>query len=97
MGSLAPLVLTNLRLLRLRIRSKGWNKWIWDQGVQSVALGDISEAKVKRSWLSPRLQLQYRDGRKELYWHLRARDSKKLKAVLPALLQNSTGAVTPAG
>lgn len=51
------LVLTNLRLLRFRVRSKGWNKWIWDQGVQSVALGDISEAQVKRSWMSPRLQL----------------------------------------
>jgi hypothetical protein len=47
--------------------------------------------------MSPRLQLQYRDGRKELYWRLRARDGKKLKAVLPTLLQNSTGAVTPAG
>jgi hypothetical protein len=91
------LVLTNLRLLRFRVRSKGWNKWIWDQGVQSVALGDISEGQVKRSWLSPRVQLQYRDGRKELYWRLRARDGKKLKAVLPTLLQNSTGAVTPAG
>jgi hypothetical protein len=41
--------------------------------------------------------LQYRDGRKELYWRLSARDGKKLKAVLPTLLQNSTGAVTPAG
>jgi hypothetical protein len=88
------LVLTNLRLLRFRIRSKGWNKWIWDQGVQSVALGDISEAQVKRSWLSPQLLLRYRDGRKELYWRIRIRDGKKLKTVLPTLLLSSTGAAT---
>jgi hypothetical protein len=90
------LVLTNLRLLRFRIRGKGWNRWIWDQGLQSVALGDISEAKVK-GLLSPQLSLQYRDGRKERYWRLRMRDARKLKTILPPLLQNSTGAVSPAG
>ena len=90
------LVLTNLRLLRFRIRGKGWNRWIWDQGLQSVALGDISEAKVK-GFLSPQLLLQYRDGRKERYWRLRMRDAKKLRAILPPLLQNSTGAVSAAG
>jgi len=91
------LVLTNLRLLRFRIHSKGWNSWIWDQGVQSVALGDIAGAQVKRSWISPQLALSYRDGRKETYWRLAIRDGKKLKTVLPALLQNSTGAVSAAG
>jgi hypothetical protein len=91
------LVLTNLRLLRFRIRSKGWNNWVWDQGLQSVALGDISKAQVKRSWLSPQLQLHYRDGRKELYWRLRIRDGKKLKVALPILLQHSTAAVTASG
>jgi hypothetical protein len=90
------LVLTNLRLLRFRIRSKGWNRWIWDQGLQSVALGDISEARVK-GFLSPQFSLHYRDGRKERYWRLRMRDAKKLKTILPPLLQNSTGAVSPAG
>ncbi|PYU34558.1 MAG: hypothetical protein DMG31_05855 [Acidobacteria bacterium] len=90
------LVLTNLRLLRFRIRSKGWNRWIWDQGVQSVALGDISESRVK-GFLSPQLSLHYRDGRKERYWRLRMRDARKLKTILPPLLQNSTGTVSPAG
>jgi hypothetical protein len=91
------LVLTNLRLLRFRIRSKGWNRWVWDQGLQSVALGDISEARVKGFFLSPQLSLHYRDGRKERYWRLRMRDAKKLKTILPPLLQNSTGAVSPTG
>ncbi|HYT06544.1 MAG TPA: hypothetical protein VEL77_02750 [Rugosimonospora sp.] len=93
----AILVLTNLRLLRFRIRSKGWNRWVWDQGLQSVALGDISEARVKGFFLSPQLSLHYRDGRKERYWRLRMRDAKKLKTILPPLLQNSTGAVSPTG
>lgn len=91
------LVLTNMRLLRFRIRGKGWNGWVWNQGLQSVSLGDISEAKVKGSFLSRQLLLQYRDGRKERYWRLRSRDARKLKAVLPPLIQNSTGAVSPAG
>ena len=91
------LVLTNLRLLRFRIRSKGWNRWVWDQGLQSVALGDISEARVKGFFLSPQLSLHYRDGRKERYWRLRMRDARKLKTILPPLLQNSTGAVSPTG
>jgi len=90
------LVLTNLRLLRFRIRSKGWNRWIWDQGVQSVALGDISESRVK-GFLSPQLSLHYRDGRKERYWRLRMRDARTLRTILPPLLQNSTGTVSPAG
>src|SRR5207302_2673831 len=58
------LVLTNLRLLRFRVRSKGWNKWEWNQGVQSVVLADLSEAHVK-SFFSPQLVLDYRNGRKE--------------------------------
>ena len=91
------LVLTNLRLLRFRIRSKGWNSWVWDQGVQSVAFGDISEAKVQGSLLGSRVVLHYRDGRKERYWRLRWRDSKKLKVALPLLLLNSTGAASAAG
>lgn len=91
------LVLTNLRLLRFRVRSKGWNSWIWDDGAQAVSLGDIAEAQVKRSWISPQIALHYRDGRKELYWRLAVRDGKKLKMILPTLLQNSSGTMSPAG
>jgi hypothetical protein len=91
------LVLTNLRLLRFRIRSKGWNSWIWDKGLQSVSLGDISEAKVKGSFLSSQVALRYRDGRTERYWRLRGRDGKKVKMMFLALLQNSTGTVSPTG
>lgn len=91
------LVLTNLRLLRFRVRSKGWNRWVWDQGVQSVALGDISEAKVRASFLGSQIVLTYRDARKERYWRLASRDAKKLKAILPPLLLNSTGASSAAG
>ena len=89
------LVLTNLRLLRFRIRGKGWNSWVWNQGVQSVSLGDIAEAKVKASFLGSQVELHYRDGRQERYWRLGWRDGKKLKMALPQLLLNSTGAVTP--
>src|SRR5437879_1956740 len=66
------LVLTNLRLLRFRLRSKGWNRWFWDQGVQSVALGDISESRVK-GFLSPQLSRHYRDGRHDRCSGLRIR------------------------
>ena len=90
------LVVTNLRLLRFRIRSKGWNKYVWDQGLQSAAFADLSEAQVK-GFVAPQLVLDYRNGRKERYWHLLRRDAKKLKAVLPVLLQNITGGVTSTG
>src|SRR5437879_1738350 len=62
------LVLTNLRLLRFRIRSKGWNRWIWDQGVQSVALGDISEARVKGFLISSTLSMHTRDVNHGRLW-----------------------------
>lgn len=91
------LVLTNLRLLRFRVRSKGWNSWVWDQGVQSVAWADVSEAPVKGSLLASQLVLDFRNGSKERYWRLHWRDAKKLKAVLPTLLQNSTAAVAANG
>jgi len=90
------LVLTNLRLLRFRVRGRGWNRWEWNQGVQSVAFADLSEAQVK-GFLSPQLVLDYRNGHKERYWRLRRSDAKKLKLALPTLRMNNTGPVSASG
>lgn len=74
-------VFTNRRILHFLLRSNGE----WRRMVRSVSYGDIQEARVK-GWLSPTLHLRYRDGRKETYWGLERRDSKKIQQMLAELL-----------
>ncbi len=91
----AVLVFTNRRLLRFRVKNKGWHNWVWNRGVQTVRWGDVAEAKVK-GWLTRSLQLRYRSGKKETYLRLRHRDAKKLRVLLAAILPGAAGEATPA-
>jgi len=88
-------VVTNRRLLRMRVRGKAFGGWTWIRGVMAVRWGDVAEAKVK-GWLSRTLILKYRNGRKERYWRLTSQGAKKLKLLLPALLSTGTGETTAA-
>jgi len=89
------LVLTNRRLLRMRVRGKSFGGWTWLRGVMATPWGDVAEAKVK-GWLSRTLLLKYRDGRKERYWHVRSQAAKKMKLLLPVLLDAGAGETTAA-
>ncbi len=91
---LAPpsmLVLTNRRLLQLFVQSNG----TWKRGVRSARWGDMEEAKVK-GWLAAKLDIKYRNGKKEVYWGMIRDDSNKIKVLLEALLPSATSETSPA-
>jgi hypothetical protein len=87
----AVLVLTNRRLLQILVKRDG----SWKENLRSLHWGDVAEAKVK-GWLTPQLQLKYRNGKKATYWGLRREDSSKIKVLLEAVLPGSSGESTAA-
>jgi len=89
------LVLTNRRMLRMRVRGKSFGGWTWIRGVMAVSWGEVAEAKVK-GWLSRTLLLKYRNGKKERYWRLSSQAAKKMKLLLPALQAAGAGKTTAA-
>lgn len=91
------LAFTNRRLLDVRIKPKGLfsQDFEWTLCLRSIRWGDLADAKVS-GWLSPTLALKYRTGKKESYWKLDRGDSKKMKALLAALLPGAATESTPA-
>lgn len=90
------LVLTNKRLLRMRVRGKSFGKgWTWTRGVMAARWDDLASAKVK-GWLSHTLLFEYRNNKKERYWRVNGKAAKKLKALLPALVPAGAGQPTEA-
>jgi len=89
------LVFTDSRLLRLRVRGKAFGGWVWTRGVMSVRWGDVSRARVK-GWLSRTLLFDYRNGKKERYWRIKAKAGKQLKLLLPALVPAQAAGATAA-
>lgn len=87
----AMLVLTNRRLLHLFVT---WNR-MWKRGMRSARWGDMEEAKVK-GLLCPKLQIKYRNGKKETYWRIRSDDGKKIQLLLEVLLPTAAGETSPA-
>jgi len=87
----AVLVLTNRRLLQLFVGRNG----TWMRGVRSARWGDMEEAKVK-GLLGYKLNIKYRDGKKEIFWKIRGDDGKAIGHVLEVILPASTGETSPA-
>jgi hypothetical protein len=85
------LVFTNLRLIHFSVDSRG----NWTQTLKTARWGDISEAKIK-GWLNRMLRLKYANGKKENYWRIQARDGKKVKDILAAVMPASRGEGTAA-
>ena len=85
------LVLTNLRLIHFSADSHG----NWTQTLKTVRWGDIREAKIK-GWLNRMLRLKYANGKKENYWRIQARDGKKVRDILAAVMPTSRGEGTAA-
>lgn len=85
------LVFTNRRILQFLIKSNG----TWKRSLRSVLRGDVEEAKVK-GWLSPTLQVKYRNGKKETFWRLCRDDAKKIKMLWETLASTGAGEGSPA-
>ena len=82
----AVLVLTNRRLLHILVARNG----TWKRSLRNVRWGDLEEAKIK-GFLSAKLHVKYRSGKREIYWGLKGGDAKKIKILLSALLPASAG------
>jgi len=85
------LVLTNRRLLFILVSGNG----SWKRSVRSVSLGDIEKVDVK-TFLGAKIEIRYRNGRKESYWRLRGDDAKRMKVILSLLLEAATSERSPA-
>ena len=86
------LVFTNQRILQFLVKSDG----SWKRHVRSVAWGDLAEARVKGWLFSFKLELTYRNGKKETYWGLWRANAKKIQALLAALIPTSRGEASTA-
>ena len=62
--------------------------------MRSARWGDLESAKIK-AFLSPKLHIKYRDGKKEVYWRLRGDDAKKIRLLLEALLPTAVSETSP--
>ena len=87
----AVLVFTNRRLLHLLVERNGK----WKRSLRSTRWGDVEEAKAK-GFLGARLQIKYRDGKKEIYSAMARNDANKIQLLLETLLPAAAGETSPA-
>ena len=85
------LVLTNRRLLHLLVA----RDCTWKRSMRGARWGDIDEAKNK-GLLGSRLNIAYRDGKKEVYGLMIWNDSKKTQLLFEALLPQARSETSPA-
>lgn len=90
--TICVLVVTNRRLLHVLVNQK----LKWRRSARAVAWGDVAEARVK-GWLIKTLNMKYRDGHRETYRNLSRGDAKKLRAVLPKLIDPATAEISNTG
>jgi hypothetical protein len=86
----ALLVITNHRLIVLRTKLKGFGGWVWDQGILTVEWTSLAQA-AKKGWLIGYLDLKDQANRRERFFRLSWRDSKKLRLLLGALVPGVPG------
>jgi len=86
----AVLIFTNRRLLHILVNHQG----AWKRSVRNARWGDFEEVNVK-GWLAAKLQVKYKDGKKEIYWGLTSGDGKKIKLILEALLPQAASETSP--
>jgi hypothetical protein len=91
-ASATVIVLTNRRLLHLRVRSNNQ----WDKGVRSCAWSEIESAQVK-GWPSRALRLKFKNGTKYRYWRILRADALNIKKILPLLFETHEGAPQESG
>ena len=85
-ASAAVIVLTNRRLLHLRVTNNNQ----WDQGIRVCSWSEIESASVS-GWLIRVLKLKFRNGTKYRYWRISRADALNIGKILPLLLKNHQG------
>lgn len=85
-ASAAVIVLTNQRLLHLRVT----NKNEWDKGIRVCSWSEIESATVS-GWLGRMLKLKFRNGTKYRYWRISRADALNIGKILPPLLKAHQG------
>jgi hypothetical protein len=91
-ASATVIVLTNRRLLHLRVKSNNQ----WDKGIRSCAWSEIESAEVE-GWLSRMLKLTFKNGTKYRYWRISWADALNIQKILPLLFKAHEGAPQKAG
>ena len=87
----AVLVLTNRRLLHLLVERNG----TWKKSLRCTPWGNVEEAKAT-GFLGARLNIKYRDGKKEVYSALARNDAKKIQLLLETLIPAAMGETSSA-
>ena len=90
--TLSVLVVTNKRLLQFRTKSRG----AWTRSWQQVAWSDVRSATLK-GLLAATLTLEYRNGRKDVFWGIPRADKNALEVILPTVLKESATEAVAAG
>jgi len=90
----ALLVLTNARLIVLRIKSSGLKGWTWDQGILTVEWANLAQA-ARKGWLIGCLDLKDQAGRRERFFRMPWGDLKKLRLLLNVLVPQGPGLAMP--
>lgn len=85
-ASAAVIVLTNQRLLHLRVT----NKNEWDKGIRVCSWSEVESATVS-GWLTRVLKLKFRNGTKYRYWRISRADALNIEKILSPLLKTHQG------
>jgi hypothetical protein len=83
-------VLTNRRLLCLRVRRNGG----WEKSLRTARWGDLEQAKVTGIF-GVNLKIRYRSGSSETYWRIRGDDGKKIKQLIALFQGAGSGDASP--
>jgi hypothetical protein len=86
-ASATVIVLTNRRLLHLRVTSSNQ----WDKGIRACPWSEIQSAEVK-GLLSRVLKLKFKNGTTYRYWRINRADALNIQKVLPLVLKAHQGA-----
>ena len=85
-ASATVIVLTNRRLLHLRVKSNNQ----WDRGVRTCSWSEIESAEVK-GWLTRVLKLRFKNGKEYHYWRISRADALNIAKILPLVLKTHEG------
>lgn len=91
--TLGALVITNKRAIHLLLNYKN----NWRRSMRSMRWGDVESATAKGFLGGKTVEFKFRNGKKETLQRLGNADGKKLNVLLPALVQASSGDVSPQG
>lgn len=90
------LVLTDRRIVALRVRGKFPFSWRWDRGIRSIRWADLTAVKQK-GLISKYVSLRLRRGEKISFWRISRSDGKRISAISEVLCREASGQVSASG